>query len=43
MNNLLVYTELLKTIEQQQATIDTLVNENAELENMVEVLSKEFA
>jgi hypothetical protein len=33
--NIEVYTELLKIIEQQEATIETLVMVNAELENMV--------
>lgn len=37
-----IFTELLKIIEQQEETIVKLVNENAELENMLEVLNKEF-
>lgn len=42
MSKIMVYTELLKIIEQQAETITKLVNENAELENMLEVLNKEF-
>lgn len=42
MSKIIVYTELLKIIEQQSETIVKLVNENAELENMLEVLNKEF-
>lgn len=38
----MVYSELLKIIEQQSETITKLVNENAELENMLEVLNKGF-
>lgn len=37
-----VYTELLKVIEQQQKTIERLVNENAELENYLNVMCKEL-
>ena len=37
-----VYTELLKLIEQQQATIERLVNENAELENALKVMCEEM-
>ena len=42
MSNLIVYSELLKIMEQQAEMIVKLVNENAELENMIEVLNKEF-
>lgn len=42
MSNLIVYSELLKIIEQQAEAIIKLVNENAELENMLEVINKEF-
>lgn len=42
MSNIIAYSELLKIIEQQTETITKLVNENAELENMLEVLNNEF-
>ena len=42
MNNIIVYSELLKIIEQQAETIIKLVNENAELENMIEVMCNEI-
>lgn len=38
-----VYTELLKLIEQQRLTIERLVNENAQLENDLNVMCKEFS
>ena len=41
--NIEIYTELLKTIEQQQAVIAKLVNENAQLENDLNVMCKEFS
>ena len=37
-----IYTELLKIIEQQQLTIERLVNENAKLENALNVMCKEM-
>ena len=41
--NIEIYTELLKTIEQQQAVIAKLVNENAQLENDLKVMCDEFS
>lgn len=41
--NIEIYTELLKTIEQQQAVITKLVNENAQLENALEVMCREIS
>ena len=41
--NIEIYTELLKTIEQQQAVIAKLVNENAQLENALEVMCREIS
>ncbi len=37
-----VYTEFLKLIEQQQTTIERLVNENAQLENDLKAMCEEF-
>lgn len=41
-NNIQIYTELLKITEQQQNTIEILVNENAQLENDLRVMCNEF-
>lgn len=40
--NIEIYTELLKTIEQQQVVITKLVNENAQLENDLKVMCEEM-
>ena len=37
-----IYTELLKIIEQQQLTIERLVNENTQLENDLKVMCEEM-
>lgn len=42
MSNVEVYAELLKIIEQQQITIEKLVNENAQLENDLKVMCEEM-
>lgn len=38
-----IYTELLKIIEQQQLTIERLVNENAQLVNDLKVMCEEMS
>lgn len=41
MSKIMVYTELLKIIEQQEETIVKLVNENAQLENDLRIMCEE--